>query len=156
MGFMDKVKSQASALAEKAQEGARAGQGKLSSMQAKHRADALLLELGGLCYLARAGRATPADETRTEQLVAELSAHEAVNGPIVVSPAVAPPGDTGSYLPGTPPSPTVPAGPATFVPSPATGPGSFQGGVPQAVPDAVVSPAHDEQEEGPPRPSTLP
>ncbi|HET9059241.1 MAG TPA: hypothetical protein VFN61_04915 [Acidimicrobiales bacterium] len=161
MGFMDKVKSQATSLAEKAQEGARAGQGKLSSMQAKHRADALLLELGGLYYLARADRATPADETRTEQLLAELSAHEAVNGPVVVSPAVAPPGDTGSYLPGTPPlatvpAATVPAGPATFVPSAASGPGSFQGGVPQAVPDAVGSPAQDDREDGPPGPSTLP
>jgi len=35
MGFMDKVKAQATVLAEKAQEGAKAGQAKLSDMQAK-------------------------------------------------------------------------------------------------------------------------
>jgi len=155
MGFMDKVKSQASALAEKAQEGARAGQSKLSSMQAKHRADALLLELGGLTYLARAGRATPADDARAEQLVAELSAHEAVNGPVVVSPAVAPPGETGSYLPGT--APPAPATPEATLPGSVGGPASFTAGVPQAVHDPVVSPAGDEGHgEGLPGPSTLP
>ena len=41
MGFMDKVKAQATVLAEKAQEGAKAGQAKLSDMQAKKHADAL-------------------------------------------------------------------------------------------------------------------
>ena len=155
MGFMDKVKSQASALAEKAQEGARAGQGKLSSMQAKHHADALLLELGGLTYLARAGRTTPADDARAEQLVAELSDHEAAHGPVAVSPAVAAPGETGSYLPGTAPSTPASATSETTLPSSPAGPASFQGGVPQAVPDATPSPA-DEHQEGIPGPSTLP
>ena len=56
MGFMDKVKAQATVLAEKAQEGAKAGQAKLSDMQAKKHADALLLELGGLVYSEQAGR----------------------------------------------------------------------------------------------------
>lgn len=154
MGFMDKVKSQASALAEKAQEGARAGQGKLSAMQAKHHADALLLELGGLTYLARAGRSTPANEARVEQLVAELSAHETAHGPVVVSPAVAPPGESGSYLPGTAPAAPTSATPATTMPSPPAVP--FEGGVPQAVPEAVPSPAPEEHEEGIPGPSTLP
>ena len=44
MGFMDKVKSQASALADKAQEGAKAGQDKLSQMQSKKHSEAMLLE----------------------------------------------------------------------------------------------------------------
>ena len=156
MGVMDKVKSQANALAEKAQEGARAGQGKLSSMQAKHHADALLLELGGLTYLARAGRATPADEARAEQLVAELSAHETAHGPVLVSPAVAPPGETGSYMPGTVPAAPTSSPPGTTLPSSPAGPASFQGGVPQAVPGAVSSSASDEEGEGIPGPSALP
>ena len=55
MGFMDKVKAQATVLAEKAQEGAKAGQAKLSEMQAKKHADALLLELGGIVYTQQVG-----------------------------------------------------------------------------------------------------
>ena len=39
MGFMDKVKAQADQLAQKAQEGAKAGQDKLSGLQAKRHTD---------------------------------------------------------------------------------------------------------------------
>lgn len=90
MGLMDKVRSQATVLAEKAQEGAKAGQEKLSALQAKHHADALLLELGGLSYLARTGRATPADEKKAEELVGRLSEHEAAHGPLSLAHAGAP------------------------------------------------------------------
>ena len=62
MGFMDKVKAQATTLAEKAQEGAKAGQAKISEMQAKKHADSLLLELGGIVYPSRrAARPRDAD-----------------------------------------------------------------------------------------------
>ena len=144
MGFLDKVKTQATALAEKAQDGARAGQEKLSGMQAKRQADALLLELGGLTYLARAGRAAPDGDAQVARLMDQLAAHEAEHGPVSVSPPVAPPGETGSYVPaggaaaggGAPaaPSPTLPGVPGDPVGAP--GP-AFTSGVPQAVTDAV-------------------
>jgi hypothetical protein len=111
MGLMDKVRSQATALAEKAQEGAKAGQEKLSALQAKHHADALLLELGGLTYLARTGRATPADEKKAEELVGRLSEHEAVHGPLSMAHGASAEHDegdgagSGGHVP-PPPAPT--------------------------------------------------
>lgn len=80
MSLLDKVRSQATALAEKAQEGAKAGQGKLSTMQARRHADAMLAELGALTYLAHAGRSVPWAEERVGQLYAELAIYEALHG----------------------------------------------------------------------------
>ena len=80
MGLLDKVRSQATALADKAQEGAKAGQGKLSTMQARRQADALLAELGALTYLAHAGRSVPRAEERVGQLFSELAVYEALHG----------------------------------------------------------------------------
>ncbi len=145
MGFLDKVKTQATALAEKAQDGARAGQEKLSGMQAKRQADALLLELGGLTYLARAGRATPDGDAQVARLMDQLAAHEAEHGPVNVSPAVPPPGETGGYVPadgaaasgGAPAVPSPSATGVGGVPVGAPGPAAFQGGVPQPVTDEV-------------------
>ena len=57
MGLMDKVKSQATQLAEKAQQAGQAGQAKLAEIQAKKKADAMLLELGGIAYQEKTGRA---------------------------------------------------------------------------------------------------
>ncbi len=88
MGFMDKVKAQAAGLAEKAQEGAKAGQAKLSDMQAKKHADALLLELGGLVYADQAGRGTPEGETRSAAIIEELRQHVATIVPVAVTTAV--------------------------------------------------------------------
>ena len=99
MGFMDKVKSQASVLAEKAQEGAKAGQEKLSQLQTKRQSDALLLELGGLVYTKRAGRPEAGADSRAEEIVRQLQAFEVTNGLVAVTPAVAQPGSTGSYVP---------------------------------------------------------
>ncbi len=101
MGFMDKVKSQASALAEKAQEGAKAGQEKLSQIQAKRQSDAMLLELGGIDYLTRTGRAPAGGDERVSQLVSQLQAFEADHGPVSVTAATPPAGETGSYVPGS-------------------------------------------------------
>jgi hypothetical protein len=50
MGLMDKVKSQATQLAEKAQQAGQAGQAKIAEVQGKRKVDALLLELGGITY----------------------------------------------------------------------------------------------------------
>lgn len=140
MGFMDKVKSQATAIAEKAQEGAKLGQDKLSQMQAKKQSDALLLELGGLTYLAKTGRPEPGGDARIEQLVAQLTSFEDSHGQVAVTPATPPPGDSGTYVPsasGSPATPSAPTG-ATVpesapppAPTPTDGPPAG-GGIPSA------------------------
>ena len=100
MGFMDKVKAQATVLAEKAQEGAKAGQAKLSEMQAKKHADALLLELGGLMYTEQAGRAAAGSEARVSELIGEIRQFEAEHGAVTVTSAnAAPSAPDGSFVP---------------------------------------------------------
>ena len=93
MGFMDKVKQQASVLADKAQETAKVGQDRLSQLQAKREADAMLVELGRIVYLSRTGRTPDGAEEKKAELVSRLEAHEADNGPSSVAPD---PPDTGS------------------------------------------------------------
>ncbi|MDA8062765.1 MAG: hypothetical protein M0T80_10135 [Actinomycetota bacterium] len=155
MGLMDKVKSQAAALAEMAQEGARVGQERLTQMQSKRQADALLLEYGGLVYLQRAGRGDPGTDARLAEITTQIAAFEAANGPIQVTPAVPPPGATGSYVPGgtapTPPGATgsyVPGGTAPTPPG-ATGsyvPGAAASASPAgAAPSSPAPPAGDGQ-----------
>ena len=80
MGLMDKVKAQATQLADKAQQAGQAGQAKLADIQAKRKGDALLLELGGEFYSQKVGRADGGAETRMAGLVARLQAFEAEHG----------------------------------------------------------------------------
>ena len=87
MGLMEKVKTQANQIADKAQQAGQAGQAKIVEMQAKKRADALLLELGGLVYLDRSGRPAPDGDGRIAGLVARLQAHEAEHGQVTVTVA---------------------------------------------------------------------
>lgn len=89
MGLMDKVKSQATQLAEKAQQAGQAGQSKLADIQSKRKADALLLELGGIVYSQKVGRADAGAEARTAELVSELQAIEAEHGTVAVTVASA-------------------------------------------------------------------
>jgi hypothetical protein len=89
MGLMDKVKTQASQLAEKAQQAGVAGQAKLLELQAKRKADAMLLELGGIFYSQKSGRAAPDAESRTGELMDLLHKHEAEHGPVAVTSASA-------------------------------------------------------------------
>jgi hypothetical protein len=143
MGLMDKVKSQASLLAEKAQEGAKVGQERLMQMQGKRQSDALLLELGGLTYVARAGRAAPGADDRIAEIVTQLETFEAEHGPVVVTPAVPPAGESGSYVPsrsepassGSPsaahPADPTPAAPDAQPPG-AQPPAASAGGIPTA------------------------
>jgi hypothetical protein len=131
MGFMDKVKAQATVLAEKAQEGAKAGQAKLSEIQAKKHSDALLLELGGIVYTQQAGRASADADARVTELVAELRQFEAEHGQVTVTSATATAPD-GSFVPtataaGDTPPPSAPA--ATTVPG-GGGMPQFSGGIP--------------------------
>jgi hypothetical protein len=87
MGLMDKVKAQANQIADKAQQAGQAGQAKIAELQAKRKADALLLELGGLVYLDHAGRAAPDSETRAAAVIAQLQAFEAEHGLVSVTSA---------------------------------------------------------------------
>ncbi len=169
VGLMDKVKSQASALADKAQEGAKVGQERLMQMQTKRQSDALLLELGGLTYLARAGRPVPGADARIEELVNQVGAYETAHGPITVTAAVPPPGESGSYVPGGagpgdlagqgspagPPAggPPAPAPSASSVPSAATPPAQPPATPPPSAPSAgggipTASYASDEEGSG--------
>jgi hypothetical protein len=113
---VDRLKTQAGTLADKAQEQARIGQQRLEQFQAKKQADQLLLELGGLSYLEHQGRLDDEGRQRIASLLDQLRSFEATNGPIVVTRAVPPPGATGSYVPGgtggtPPPSPPAGTGP---------------------------------------------
>jgi hypothetical protein len=101
MGLMDKMKAQATQVAQRAQEAGKAGQAKLEEAQAKRRADALLRDLGAAIYSERRDGPTPETEERIEQLVAQLSRHEAEHGPAATAggsatgtsgPAASPPG----------------------------------------------------------------
>lgn len=84
MGLMDKVKSQANTIAEKAQEAGQAGQAKIAELQSKRKADSLLTSLGGLVYMNHTGRAAPDGESQVAALVAQLQALEAEHGPITL------------------------------------------------------------------------
>jgi hypothetical protein len=80
MGLMDKVKAQATQLAQKTQETARDGKAKFDQAQAHRRADALLRNLGALVYAERTGRGGADSQAQIDKLVADISAHEAQNG----------------------------------------------------------------------------
>jgi hypothetical protein len=73
MGLMDKVKAQATVLAQKTQDTAR-------DIQAKRRADAMLRNLGADVYAERTGRGTSSTQADIERLISDLKAHEAENG----------------------------------------------------------------------------
>ena len=87
MGLMDKVKAQATQLADKAQQAGQAGQAKLADLQAKRKGDAMLLELGGEVYNQKVGRADAGAETRIAGLVARLQAYETEHGTLGVTSA---------------------------------------------------------------------
>ena len=86
MGFLDKVKQQATQLAEKAEEGVKIGQAKLDQVQAKRKGDALLRDLGAAFYAEKTGHGTGTTASEIERLLSELRTHEAENGPISADP----------------------------------------------------------------------
>jgi len=131
MGLMDKVKAQASTLAQSAN----AGIAKLDSMPAQRRADALLRSLGLAVLAERTGRATAETPGQIDQLLAELGQHEAQNNVDLVRDAAQAQAQQmqaqqarmqmqGDYLTSSPPAdPNVPASGA-----PGQGGGWPQGG----------------------------
>jgi len=86
MGFMDKVKAQATVLADKAQTGVQQGQTKLAEMQTNKQADHILRELGAYVFLSERGRNQPDSEQKVAALMAQLDAIEAAGTPVILSP----------------------------------------------------------------------
>ncbi len=132
MGLMDKVKAQASTLAQSAN----AGMAKLDAMPAQRRADTLLRNLGLAVLAERTGRATADTQTQIDQTLAELAQHEAQNNVDLVQQAAQAQAQQlqaqqarmnmqGDYLSGAPPvDPNVPPAAGGF-------PGQAPAGFPQ-------------------------
>ncbi len=76
MGLLDKVKAQATQVAEKAQEAGRAGQAKLEDVQAKRRVDALFRDLGEAVYAETTGSGSAGPDA-VSRLIEEIKAAEA-------------------------------------------------------------------------------
>ena len=86
MGLMDKVKAQATQLAEKAQEAGKVGQQKIGNLQTKKQADTLLRELGAHHFAKAKGRGDQQTDTKIAGVMAQLDAHEAEHGQIDLTP----------------------------------------------------------------------
>jgi hypothetical protein len=83
MSWKEKIRAQAAELAEKAQAGVAQGQAKVSEIQAKRRADALLRDLGAAVYAEHHGADRSGERQR---LISQLEAHAAEHGPIATEP----------------------------------------------------------------------
>jgi hypothetical protein len=114
MGFMDKVKAQATVLADKAQTGVQQGQVKLQEMQSGKQVDHVLRELGARVFLQERGRAEPDSQAKVAGLMDQLDALEAAGTPVTATPeplaaaaadAVPRPGTAPPAAPGAPPPP---------------------------------------------------
>ena len=86
MGLMDKVKAQATVLADKAQTGMQQGQVKLQEMQAGKQVDHHLRELGAYVFLSERGRPQPDADAKVAAIMDQLDALEAGGTPVTVSP----------------------------------------------------------------------
>lgn len=80
MGFMDKVKEQASVAAAAAKDAAQKGQSKVEELQAKRAADGVLRELGLVVYKQRTNRDSPTAESDISRYVDTLRDYEAEHG----------------------------------------------------------------------------
>ena len=80
MGLMDKVKAQATQLAEQTRQAAEQGKAKLDQAQANRRGDQMLRQLGVLVLADRTGRGAPDGQAKIDQLVNDISAYERENG----------------------------------------------------------------------------
>ncbi|HUD70063.1 MAG TPA: hypothetical protein VMQ40_07475 [Acidimicrobiales bacterium] len=85
MGFLDKVKEQASAATAAAKDAAAKGQSKLDDIQGKRAADAMLRDLGALSYGSVSGRESATSETDASRIVDALRAHETEHGEVSLS-----------------------------------------------------------------------
>jgi hypothetical protein len=122
MGLMDKVKAQASQLAEQTKQAAEQGKAKLDQAQANRRGDQMLRQLGTLVFAERTGRGAPDSSAKVDALINDISAYERENG-INLTADPAPQS-------GVPQQPNPFGGPAGTPPTPPAPPqgGGFQGG----------------------------
>lgn len=93
MGLMDKVKAQATVIAQRTQDTARDSKAKLDQAQARRRADAMLRDLGVAVYAERTGRSTEDTDSKIDKLVGDLAAFETEHGVNLITGA--PAGGTG-------------------------------------------------------------
>jgi hypothetical protein len=128
MGLMDKVKAQATQLAEKAQEAGKAGQAKLGTLQTKKQADALLRELGAHHFAKAKGRGDGQTDTKIAGVMAQLDAHEQENGQIDLTPDPIIQGTNDAAGGMAPPVSNIPGG--SVVTSAAPAPSADFGGIP--------------------------
>ena len=131
MGLMDRVKQQASTLAQQANQ----GMAKLDSLPAQRRADALLRSLGVAVLAERTGRANGDTEAQISQILADIAQHEQQYNVNLVQQAAQAQAQAqaqqpqwqqgpGEFLTSAPPvDPNAPAMP----PNPAPGPGDASG-----------------------------
>jgi hypothetical protein len=155
MGLMDKVKAQATQLAQKTQETARDSKAKFDQAQGRRHGDAMLRNLGALVYAERTGRGTPESQEQVDKLVADISAFEAENGinlaaqsadqPVADSPGAAPADPAGAPASRYPSSPEPAADFGSAPPSryPAAPPPAADFGAPPAASPAAPPPAAD-------------
>ncbi len=80
MALMDKVKAQATQLAQKTQEAAAQGKAKLDQAQAARRGDAMLRNLGAAVLAQRTDRGWPDVDTKIDRMIADITAFESANG----------------------------------------------------------------------------
>jgi hypothetical protein len=163
MGLMDRVKQQASTLAQQANQ----GMAKLDSLPAQRRADALLRSLGVAVLAERTGRANGDTEAQISQILADIAQHEQQYNVNLVQQAQTQAQQQwqqpqwqgpGEFLTSAPPvDPNAPAMPAN--PGPGPGGASDLGGQPDfggfppatSFPEATpVGPADTDDEAGPP------
>ncbi|MGH3300141.1 MAG: hypothetical protein ACRDOK_00435 [Streptosporangiaceae bacterium] len=143
---MDKVKAQATQLAQKTQEAAQEGKARIDQAQAGRRGDMLLRQLGALVFAERTGRGTPDSPAKIDQLISTISVHEKENGLNLAQP-VPPQGSPGDQS-GT--APSEPSGQGTSS-DPAGGPGGSYQDTPGGFPNAgqTFFPPPEDSESGP-------
>jgi hypothetical protein len=135
MGLMDKVKAQATVLADKAQTGVQQGQTKLQEMQTTKQVDHLLRELGAFVFLSERGRPQPDSETKVAAIMSQLDALEAAGTAVTITtdPTTVPAGGAVPQSGGPAPQPAEQAPPPSgAVPPTDTGAAGAGGFIPQA------------------------
>jgi hypothetical protein len=106
MGLMDKVKAQATQLAQKTQEAAQEGKNRLDQAQANRRGDAMLRQLGALVFAERTGRGATDSEAKIDQLISTISTYEQENGLNLAQASVPQPGTPGDQAGADPSAPS--------------------------------------------------
>jgi hypothetical protein len=116
MGLMDKVKAQATVLADKAQTGLQQGQTKIQEMQTGKQVDHLLRELGAYVFLSERNRTQPDSESKVAGIMSQLDTLEAAGIPVTITPE-------GGVAPASGSTPPTGAQADSPIPQPGTTPG---------------------------------